>query len=109
MEHPGSPISNPDVFDLLGARKDGGVDAVIVCDGPLDKSETTLHNLGIKIRNYLREMASENFVEQFGSGPTSIFVSCSHAVSFEAKQLVAKLALEAARQDVLLQFGEPVA
>jgi len=74
-----------------------GVDAVIVCVGPLDKSEATLHNLDLKICNCLREMASDNFAKQFGSGPNSIFVSCSQTVSFEARQLVAKLALEAAR------------
>jgi hypothetical protein len=109
MEDSGSPINNCAVFDILGARRGGGVDAVVVCSAPLDGSQATLRSLSLKIRSYLHEMASDNFVRQFGTGPTRIFVSCSYAISPEAKQRITDLALEAARQDVLLLLGEPVA
>jgi len=109
MENSGSPIGPSDKFDIVGIRNDGGIDAVIVCSGPLDNSSTTLHDLELKVRNYLLEIASEDFISQCGSGPVCIHVSCSHAVSAEADQLIAALAIEAAQQRVLLHLGEPVA
>ena len=36
------PIQNLDAFDIIGERKDGGVDLVVSCSGPLDSSTTTL-------------------------------------------------------------------
>ena len=109
MENSGSPIDPSDAFDIVGIRNDGGIDAVIVCSGPLDNSSTTLRDLELKVRNYLREIASEDFVSQYGPSPVCIYVSCSHAVSTEADQLITDLALEAAQQRVLLHLGEPVA
>ena len=109
MEISGSPIGPLDSLDIVGIRNDGGIDAVIVCSGPLDNSDTTLRDLELKVRNYLREIASEEFISQCGSGPVCIYVSCSHAVSPEADQLIADLAIEAAKQRVLLHLGEPVA
>ena len=109
MENSGSPIGPSDAFDIVGIRNDGGIDAVIVCSGPLDNSSTTLRDLALKVRNYLREIASEDFISQCGPGHVCIYVSCSHAVSTEADQLITDLALEAAQQRVLLHLGEPVA
>ena len=103
------PINPAAVFDIVGTRKDGGIDTVIVCSGPLDNSAATLRSLDIKVRNYLREIASDNFIQQCGSGPVRIFVSCSHTVSTEAEQLINDLANVAAQQRVFLLLGEPVA
>ena len=109
MDYPDLPINPTEVFDIVGIRKDGAIDTVVVCHGPLDNSATTLRHLDLKIRNYLREIATDTFAQQCGSGPVRIFVSCNHAVSAEAEQLINDLANEAAQQRVLLLLGDPVA
>jgi len=109
MEDSSSPIEQIDKFDIVGIRQDGAIDTVIVCAGPLDCSESTLQLLQLKIRNYLREITSNDFIQQCGSGPVRIFVSCDHSISAEAEQLIDQLALEAAQQRVLLLIGDPVA
>ena len=109
MTNPDSPVGPTDVIDVIGVRKDGGIDTVIACHGPLDSSASTLHCLEIKIRNYLREVASDDFVQECGSGPVRIFVACEHSVSDECATLIGKLAHEAAQQRVDLLLGSPVA
>jgi hypothetical protein len=47
------PIQNLDAFDIVGERKDGGVDLVVSCSGPLDSSSTTLGLIERKVRAYL--------------------------------------------------------
>lgn len=39
MQNLEPPIHNLDAFDIVGERKDGGVDLVISCSGPLDSSD----------------------------------------------------------------------
>lgn len=102
-----SPVGPIDVIDIVGVRKDGGVDTVIVCVGNLDDSETTLASLRLKIRHYLRDIASASFAEQYGTGPVRIFVTTEHEISERAEQLIDDLAHEAARQRVLLGLGNP--
>ena len=109
MNSPCSPVGPVDSIDIVGVRKDGSVDTVIVCSSPLDGSEVTLENLCLKIRHYLRDIASAGFVEQYGTGSVRIFVACEHEVSEQAKQLIDDLSHEAAMQRVLLVLGSPVA
>ncbi len=104
-----SPVSQVDVFDIVGVRIDGGVDTVIVCSGPLDSSDATLQQLELKARNYLREIATAEFTRQCGTGQVRIFVSCNHSISPEAQLLISNLADLASRQHVLLLVGKPVA
>ena len=104
-----SPINPAAVFDIFSIRNDGGIDTVIVCSGALDNSAATLRNLDLKVRNYLCEITSDNFTQQYGSGPVRIFVSCSHSVSVEAEQLINDLANMAAQQRIFLLLGDPVA
>jgi len=109
MTNPDSPVGPTDVIDVIGVRKDGGVDTVIACHGPLDNSATTLLCLELKIRNYLREIASDDFAQQCGTGPVRIFVVCEQSVSDECTTLIRNLANEAAQQRVDLLLGSPVA
>lgn len=109
MDKLNSPVGPVDAIDIVGVRKDGGVDTVIVCAGALDDSETTLESLRLKTRHYLRDIASESFAKKYGTGPVRIFVACEHEISEQAKQLVDDLTHEAARQRVLLVLGDPVA
>jgi hypothetical protein len=107
MEEQDSPIGPTDAFDIVGARHDGGIDTVIVCSGPLDDSKSTLTRLATKTRNYLREIATEDFRQQFGPGPVRIFLACEHAISPRVTELVAALESEAAEQRVLFVLGQP--
>jgi hypothetical protein len=107
MDGPDSPVRSIDAIDIVGVRKDGGIDTVIVCAGALDDSETTLESLRLKIRYYLSDIANESFAKQYGTGPVRIFVACEHEVSVQARQLIDDLAHEAARQRVLLVLGNP--
>ena len=108
MNHSDSPVGPIDSIDIVGVRKDGSVDTIIVCAAALDDSETTLENLRQKTRHYLRDIASTGFVEQYGAGAVRIFVACEHEVSEPAKLLIDELAHEAARQRVLMVLGSPV-
>lgn len=109
MDSQFSLVGPVDSIDIVGVRKDGGVDTVIVCPGPLDGSEVTLESLSLKIQHYLRDIASTGFVEQYGTGSVRIFVACEHEISAQAKQLIDHLSHEAAKQRVLLVLGSPVA
>jgi len=104
-----SPIGPLDRMDIVGVRKDGGIDTVLVCPGPLDDSAETLHALRAKTRSYLRQISSKGFIAQYGTGPVKLFVACAHEVSERAKELIDELALEAANDRVLLVLGSPVA
>jgi hypothetical protein len=100
-----TPIQNLDAVDIIGERLDGGVDLVVVCSGPLDDSADTLGRLNQKVRNYLREVASENFRARFGiEAGVAIFVSCAHPVSGAAGGLINVLRQEASAHGVGLQL-----
>jgi hypothetical protein len=107
MAQQDSPIGPVDAIDIVGTRHDGGIDTVIVCSGPLDDSKATLDLLVQKTRNYLREIATDNFRQEYGPGPVRIFLACNHAISPRAGDLVAALELEAAEQRVLFVLGQP--
>jgi hypothetical protein len=107
MQEQDSPIGPTDAFDIVGARHDGGIDTVIVCRGPLDDSEVTLNRLALKTRNYLKEIDTDDFRQQFGQGPVRIYLACEHPISPQADQLIAALESEAAEQRVLFVQGQP--
>ena len=109
MSLPESPIADIDLFDIVGVRKDGGIDTVIACSGPLDNSAETLSSLAKKVRGYLSAIAGNDFTNQYGEGPVRIFVSCSHGASAEAMDVINSLGREAANQNVHLSLGDPVA
>src|SRR6266446_4489729 len=98
------PIQNLDAFDIVGERKDGGVDLVASCSGPLDSSTTTLGLIERKVRAYLVTIAHESFARiypaaEFGPG---IFISCEHYVSGAARELIDSLGVTASQQGVSL-------
>jgi hypothetical protein len=59
------PIQNPGQIDILGRRTDGGVDLVIVVSGPLENTADHLEQVEAKVQNYICEITSPNFLEQF--------------------------------------------
>jgi hypothetical protein len=99
------PIQNLDAFDIVGERKEGGVDLVVSCSGPLDSSTTTLDLIERKVGAYLVTIAHENFARIYPAaefGPVRIIISCEHHVSGAARELIDSLGVTASKQGVSL-------
>jgi hypothetical protein len=64
LSHPGIP----DIYalDIVGKRRDGGVELAIVVSQHLDASENSQHVLLAKMENYLGFRNSDEFREEFG-------------------------------------------
>jgi hypothetical protein len=87
------PIQNVENIDLLGERNDGGIDLIIVASGPLDGSSTTLNLLEQKIRNYVTELSSPSFINEFGSSDNkfAIYIVCEYSIDPAALNLIEQL------------------
>lgn len=106
------PLSAVDNLDIVGERKDGGIDMVVVTTRPLDASEEICNLLGEKLNAYLRAATHENFAKLYPAaarGRVRIFVSDKHAISDRARQVVKTFAAEALARNVEVQLGGPVA
>lgn len=57
-------IYNRGEIDIMGERKDGGVDMFIVSEGPLDLSPETQTLLLDKVENYLNFIQSKEFQKE---------------------------------------------
>jgi hypothetical protein len=101
------PIQNLDSLDLVGERKEGGVDLVIVCSGPLDESADTLRRIDQKIRGYITAATKTGFASAYPAaldGPTTIFLSCDHPISTGALGLINELGRIAGLQNIEVQI-----
>ena len=102
---PDTPIQNLDRIDIVGVRKDGGLDLAIIVKGPLDGTDETLHQLAQKVRNYLTEIAAGELLERYPEAMPGIFrvlIFCKYPIDAVALGLIHALESEAADQDVLL-------
>ena len=85
------PIQALDVIDIVGRRKDGGADLVIVCSGPLDDSPATLSALSTKLMNYLRAANSAELVHTYRLSPEAriaVYISCAFPIDAAALAVV---------------------
>ncbi len=57
-------VENPHHIDILGARKDGGADLVMVSSGPLDESPEGQTLLLDKVETYLKYIHTPDFRRQ---------------------------------------------
>lgn len=57
-------VENPHHIDILGARKDGGADLVMVSPGPLDESPEGQTLLLDKVETYLKYIHTPGFHKQ---------------------------------------------
>lgn len=92
------PIQNVDKTDIIGQRKDGGVDLIVVVSGPIDGSELILSTLRCKVRNYIRELLSSKFLGEYPGardGRNRIIVMSEHFIDPRALALIDELKLEA--------------
>ncbi|MEM1263735.1 MAG: hypothetical protein AAGH76_15150 [Pseudomonadota bacterium] len=68
------PIQDIDSLDIVGKRKDGGVDAVIVVSSLLraiPAHETLLRN---KVQTYTDAIFSDGWQARHGDGPVTVYI-----------------------------------
>ena len=71
------PIKNLNEIDVLGKRKNGGVDLVIIISSELEDTDDH-HSLFIqKLQNYVNEMRSIEFISEFGETNLRIIAKVS--------------------------------
>lgn len=102
---PKQPIRDVTKLDLLGRRHDGGLDLGIVADGPLDGSAETRQLVEQKVRNYLKEVVSDEFRNEFEPDElqnVTIRLETDFAIDPEVMDLLALLRREAAQLGVRL-------
>jgi hypothetical protein len=107
-----SPLTASDNLDVIGERKDGGVDMVISTSGPLDATDETCRLLNEKLSTYLYAAVHPNFANVYPEarkGRVRIFVSDSHSISERARCLVESFSREAFTRNVEVHIGSPVA
>jgi hypothetical protein len=105
------PIQNLDVFDVLGERHDGGIDAAIVAATPIDGQVETLTALALKVRNYITELCSDSFQSEHPRVPGSavrIVIVCHGAVDASAYGLISSLRREAEAAGIQLDIEHVV-
>jgi uncharacterized protein DUF6572 len=101
-----SPVGDVDTIDVVGVRKDGGLDLVISVAAPLDASPSTLSLLEAKIRNYIKAAQSEAFLARYGRSlgvPVTIYVSCTHPIAEAARAVIEKLTDSALEDGISLE------
>jgi hypothetical protein len=106
-----SPLTDTDNLDVVGERKDGGVDLLVVTLGPLDASDETCRRLQEKLTAYLYAAVHPNFVAEYPAALTGcirIFVSDEHAISERAQLLIESFSREAIMRNVEVLIGGPV-
>ena len=102
-----SPIGDVDTVDIVGVRKDGGLDMVISVAAPIDGSPSTLLQLETKIRNYMKGAQSDAFLRQYGRSlgvSVTIYVSCAHPIAAAARALIEKMQAAATKEGIVIQL-----
>ena len=91
---PRPPLANDGSVDIVGRRRDGGLDLVVVASGHLDGSLATQRALKTKLQTYLDTLFAPEFQAEFGAPTlerTSIVVSCPLPPSPEISDLISQL------------------
>jgi hypothetical protein len=87
------PIQDIDNIDIVGKRKDGGVDLVIVASSKLDGSPEHQRLLLAKIESYLAQVNTPAFQAEFSHprpDQVTIVLSCSEPADPIILQLIEK-------------------
>jgi hypothetical protein len=100
------PIQDPDSIDVVGKRRDGRVDLLIVASQPIDDAPETLETIRRKVRAYLAVIGLEEFQAEMGRPPrdkTAIILACEHPIHPRALAVLAQCRAAAAAQGVRLE------
>jgi len=86
-----SPIKDLLTIDMIGRRKDGGVDLGIIVSGKLTGSKEDQQLLMDKVEAYLKAIKSDKFQRDFNNPPprkTQILIKCLVPPEREIVELV---------------------
>ncbi|MHC9538367.1 MAG: DUF6572 domain-containing protein [Vulcanimicrobiota bacterium] len=86
-----SPIKDLLTIDMIGRRKDGGVDLGIIVSGRLTGSREDQQLLMDKVESYLKAIKSEKFQRDFNNPPPrkiQILIKCLVSPEREIVELV---------------------
>ncbi|MFM9961285.1 MAG: DUF6572 domain-containing protein [Planctomycetaceae bacterium] len=100
------PIQNLDSIDVVGRRRDGGVDLLIVASQPLDNAPETLDSIRNKISMYLTVIGLDEFQTELGHPPLdriSIVLSCDFPIHPTAMNVIEECKMLARLQGVRLE------
>ncbi|MBO0758551.1 MAG: hypothetical protein J2P54_22095 [Bradyrhizobiaceae bacterium] len=101
------PIQNLDSIDIIGKRRDGGVDLAIVASQPIDDSAQTLECIRYKVATYLEAIGWEDFRAQIGypsPDRMTIIIVCDHPIHSRAQAVIEECRVAAAAQGVRLEL-----
>ena len=101
------PIQALDRIDIIGQRRDGGLDLVIVASQPIDDSLEILDNIRQKVRTYLTAIAQEDFQAEMGYPPrdkTAIIIACDHPIHPKAQAVIDECRARVAAEGVRLEM-----
>lgn len=99
------PFTDADIVDVVGVPKKGGLDLVILAEGPVDDSPSTLKQLEDKILAYIGGAANPKFLEYYGQSPgapIAIYISCAYPIAKSALNLIERMKVIAAASGILL-------
>lgn len=101
-----SPVGDVDTVDIVGVRKDGGLDLILTASAALDASPVTLSLLETKLRNYMSAALSKRFLNHYGRAlgdPVTIYLSCAHPIADPAREVIRRLREEAREKGIGLE------
>ena len=98
-------MQNLTAIDVLGERKDGGMDAAIVAATPIDGSASTLQALATKVRNYAADLSSSEFLAEhpLAKGRLRIVICAHGPIDLTAQGLIQSLVTEVNAKGVKLE------
>ncbi len=88
------PLTDVDTVDVVGVRKDGGLDLVISVSDVLDDSEATLQLLQGKLQNYISAADNLSFLKHYGKVAgtrVTVHISCEHRISSAATKVIEEM------------------
>ena len=103
----GAPIQNLDSLDIVGKRRDGGVDLVIVVSQLLDGSDETMSLIRHKVRTYLDVTRNKEFQRDVGNPPRetiTIVIKCPFTIDAKAAITIDECRDQAAAEGIRLEL-----
>lgn len=94
-----APIQDLDFIDIVGNRKDGGIDLCIVISGFLDNSEEHEGLLRQKIQNYVNTVFSERWQQEHAGKSVTILLKATETPHQDIVDLISAI------KDHLLGFN----
>ena len=97
------PIQDVESVDLIGKRRDGGVDLLIVASQPLDDAADTLNRIRRKIAYYLDVIDLPEFQAEMGLPPrdrTTVILRCNYPIHPRAAAVIAECQASAGQRGV---------